>query len=208
VVCLFCYLITLDLYRKTKIIILAAPHGGNHALLRHVFMALKWSMLAPVIPYVLYMGLQCVQPLLIQRLTEYISAPLDGTELDRDIGYGLIAAYGLLYICIAFANAWAQHLSYRFSTMLRGTLVNLIYRKTIDMSICGLDDASAVTLMSTDVERIVHGMARLHETWSTILMIGAAMYFLKRQVGIAFIAPLLIFLCEMLHDIKLPSVTC
>lgn len=50
-------------------------------------------------------------------------------------------------------------------------------------------DASAVTLMSTDVERIVLGMAKIHDAWSTLVQVACAMYILSQQVGVVFVAP-------------------
>ncbi|KAI0121748.1 hypothetical protein BJ170DRAFT_644151 [Xylariales sp. AK1849] len=76
--------------------------------------------------------------------------------------------------------------------MLRGILVTAIYRKTMTMSLSVAEDASAVTLMSTDVERIVLGMAKIHDAWSTLLQVACAMYILYGQVGVVFIAPIVL----------------
>lgn len=51
----------------------------------------------------------------------------------------------------------------RFFTMLRGILVSAIYTKTTEISITALDNSAAVTLMSTDVERIVGGLEGFHD---------------------------------------------
>lgn len=81
--------------------------------------------------------------------------------------------------------------------MVRGCLVSVIYRKTTDISVVALDDKVAVTLMSTDVERIVQGLALMHDIWTTFLTIGIALFLLQRQVGTAFIVPLLLFICKL-----------
>jgi ATP-binding cassette subfamily C (CFTR/MRP) protein 1 len=47
--------------------------------------------------------------------------------------------------------------------MARGSLVTAIYRKTTEISITALDNSGAVTLMSSDVERIVNGLEMIHE---------------------------------------------
>jgi ATP-binding cassette, subfamily C (CFTR/MRP), member 1 len=80
--------------------------------------------------------------------------------------------------------------------MVRGCLVSVIYRKTTDVSIVALDDAVAVTLMSIDVERIVSGLAMMHDIWSTLLQIAIASWLLQTELGIAFIVPIIIFLCK------------
>jgi ATP-binding cassette subfamily C (CFTR/MRP) protein 1 len=41
-------------------------------------------------------------------------------------------------------------MKYRFVTSVRGTLVSMIYHKTIDLSITALDESAAVTLMASD----------------------------------------------------------
>ncbi|KAH8881831.1 putative ABC multidrug transporter [Thozetella sp. PMI_491] len=170
------------------------PKEGKHVLLTTVFSGLRGAALAPVIPYLLGVALAIAQPLLIQTVMDYLNSTSSGSELDRNIGYSLIAAYGLVYLCVAVVTAWSQHAAYRFVTMLRGSLVTLIYRKTVELDIVGLDDASAVTLMSTDVERIVKGMTHLHELWTTLIQIIIALFLLEREVGVAFVAPLGLFL--------------
>jgi ATP-binding cassette subfamily C (CFTR/MRP) protein 1 len=53
--------------------------------------------------------------------------------------------------------------------MLRGILVSAIYRKVTQANVS--NDAAPVTLMSTDVERIVQGFCKIHEIWSNLLQI-------------------------------------
>lgn len=47
--------------------------------------------------------------------------------------------------------------------MLRGVLVSAIYAKTTEISITAIDNSTAVTLMSTDVERIIGGIEGFHD---------------------------------------------
>ncbi|KAM0819840.1 hypothetical protein AB5N19_05656 [Seiridium cardinale] len=169
-----------------------AAHGSSASLLVTVFWALKGPLLAPVFPYLVLVASQLAQPFLISTILDYVGSPFDGSEDQKNTGYGLIGAYGLVYLCIAVATAWGQHLSYRFVVMLRGILVTAIYRKTMSMSLSVAGDASAVTLMSTDVERIVLGMAKIHDSWSTLVQVACAMYILYQQVGAVFIAPVVL----------------
>lgn len=80
--------------------------------------------------------------------------------------------------------------------MVRGILVTTLYRKTTGTSIVGLDDAAAVTLMSTDVERIVSGLSMMHEIWTTIIQIAVSLFLLYRLVWVAIIVPLFMFIRE------------
>lgn len=78
--------------------------------------------------------------------------------------------------------------------MVRGILVTTLYRKTTGVSIVGLDDAAAVTLMSTDVERIVAGLAMMHEIWTTMIQIAVSLFLLYRLVWVAILVPLFMFI--------------
>ncbi|KAK6833489.1 hypothetical protein PG987_008183 [Apiospora arundinis] len=168
--------------------------GDERSLLVAVFWALKWQLFAPMFPYLLVVASQLAQPYLIRTILSFLSTPYDGSEYQNNIGYGLIAAYGLIYICIAIATAWGSHLSYRFTVMLRGVLVTTIYRRTLSMNLSVAEDATALSLMSTDVERIVMGMVHIHETWSTIVQVAIAMWILYTEVGAIFIAPIVLAL--------------
>lgn len=86
--------------------------------------------------------------------------------------------------------------------MVRGCLVTVIYRKTTGISTVGLDDAAAVSLMSTDVERIVSGLTLMHDIWMTLLQIIISLFLLYRMVWAAFVVPLLLFLCNF-HNPRL-----
>ncbi|KAK6213368.1 hypothetical protein QIS74_09370 [Colletotrichum tabaci] len=171
-----------------------ASKEGNHVLLGTVFSVLKWPILAPIPAYLIIVGLQLAQPLLISSIMAYLATPVDHSEHQRNTGYGLIGAYGLVYLCIAAVTAMCQHLVYRYVSMMRGCLVLLIYQKTTSMSMVAAEDAAAVTLMSTDIERIINGMSKIHESWSTLLQMAVALALLYRQLGIVFVVPLGLFL--------------
>jgi len=56
--------------------------------------------------------------------------------------------------------------------MLRGTMINLIYQRTLELSTTSLDESKAVTLMSADVERVGTGLRNLHEVWASTIEIA------------------------------------
>ena len=86
---------------------------------------------------------------------------------------------------------------YRFIVALRGTLVSMIYSKTVDLSITALDESVAVTLMSSDAETIARGFIFVHELWAVPIELAIAMYLLYRELGVAFVAPMLVALLGM-----------
>jgi hypothetical protein len=62
------------------------------------------------------------------------------------------------------------------------------------MRVEALDDSAAVTLMSIDVERIFNGLRSFHDLWAALVEVSIAAWLLQRNLGIAFIAPVLLSL--------------
>jgi len=75
---------------------------------------------------------------------------------------------------------------------MRGALVGLIYDYSL-VSPDGLyNDSAAVTLMSTDIDRIATSMVVVHEIWSRIIEVAIAIWLLERQLGAVCIIPILL----------------
>ncbi len=72
--------------------------------------------------------------------------------------------------------------------MVRGSLVTLIFNKTLRMSTSAVSDASAVTLMSTDIERICSGLWQIHEFYCNFVEVAIALWLLARLLHLATIA--------------------
>jgi ABC-type multidrug transport system fused ATPase/permease subunit len=66
----------------------------------------KWPILAPIFPLLCIVALTVSQPLLIQQFMNHLNTPDDGSEKQRNIGYGLVAAYGLVFISVAVRCAY------------------------------------------------------------------------------------------------------
>lgn len=64
----------------------------------------------------------------------------------------------------------------------------MIFDKTLCMGTSAASDASAITLMSTDMERIGDGLLDMHETYSNFAEVVLALIFLVRLLGVATIA--------------------
>ena len=78
--------------------------------------------------------------------------------------------------------------NYRAATMMRGSLIPLIYQKSLlldSSASSSFSPTAALTLVSTDIETITSGLVQVHETWSSLLEIGIAIYLLERQLGAA-----------------------
>jgi ATP-binding cassette subfamily C (CFTR/MRP) protein 1 len=113
-----------------------------------------------------------MQPLLISSITTLVAFPSSPSASSH--GWGLAAAFGLVYIGLAITGGVYQHKANRMATMVRGSLVNAVYRQTLDLSIMGLEESKAVTLMSSDVERICQAIQPIHSVWSSPLEIVSA----------------------------------
>ena len=90
--------------------------------------------------------------------------------------------------------------------MVRGALVNAVFRKTTEISITSLDNSAAVTLMSTDVERIVQGLRNLNEFWAGIVQVVVATYLLERELGVACVAPVAVSLGMLSNLVWVPGI--
>lgn len=82
----------------------------------------------------------------------------------------------------------------RFLTKLRGTLVILIFDKSLMLDMGTIQDSDSVTLMSTDTQRIVDGFKYIHELWACVVDAAIATYLLKRQIGIYTVGPIALVL--------------
>lgn len=82
----------------------------------------------------------------------------------------------------------AQHKTYRLITNMRGTLINLIFHRTLQLSSASLDHSAALTLMSADIERIGSGLRDIHEIWASIIEIALALWLLSGTIGYATVS--------------------
>lgn len=74
--------------------------------------------------------------------------------------------------------------------MARSILVTEIFTKATKSRIGTGDDSAALTLMSTDIERIVMGFGPLHDIWASIIQVALAGWMLYNQLGVVFVAPM------------------
>ncbi|KAM4067622.1 ABC transporter [Hirsutella rhossiliensis] len=115
------------------------------------------------------------------------------TPETEAIGKGLIGAYALVYIGMAVTTGayWYRH--YRVLTMIRGCLVSAIGWQTLRINAHAMSDPKApVTLMSTDVERILFGLRSFHEFWAIVIQVGILTYLLHEELGTSLVVPVFI----------------
>ncbi|KAJ5629255.1 P-loop containing nucleoside triphosphate hydrolase protein [Penicillium herquei] len=169
-----------------------ANKDGRNALLWTLICHYKWEYLVGVLPRLGYTGFAFAQPFLVQRVLDFMEEPEHVNS--SNYAYGLIVAYAIVYIGIACTWSVYQHKTHRLRVMVRGSLVSLIFDKTLRLNTSAVSDATAVTLMSTDIERIQTSLVEMHEVYSNFIEIALALWFLARLLGIATIAATVIVL--------------
>ncbi|KAH6692586.1 canalicular multispecific organic anion transporter 1, partial [Plectosphaerella plurivora] len=149
-------------------------------------------LLLPAIPRLALIGLTFAQPFFIQALLRY----LGNSHASENLGYGLMAASGLIFGGMALARALYAYFHDRFLCMVRGALSAAIYTKTSRSPLS--NDSAAVTLVSTDTERVVKGLDGMHEFWANAAEIAVGSWLLHRQIGASFAAPFALMLASMI----------
>ena len=105
----------------------------QRALFWSTLWATKGAFAYCIFPRICLIGFRYAQPFLLSRTVNFASSP----EEPESIGWGLTAAFGLVFLGLAIATGSYYHMTYRYVTTVRGTLVGMIYSKTMDLSIVG-----------------------------------------------------------------------
>ncbi|TGO56919.1 hypothetical protein BELL_1374g00010 [Botrytis elliptica] len=173
------------LYSRARSTWDASNQTGSYSLLWSTLKATRGAFTLGIVPRLCTTGFKYAQPFLLERTVGFAN---DETQPDS-IGWSLTGAFGLVFLGLAVFNGAYYHMAYRFNTAVRGSLVSLIYAKTVDLSITALDESVAVTLMANDTSTICEGFTNIHELWAVPIELGIAMYLLYRQLGLPFLAP-------------------
>lgn len=124
-------------------------HARSHALVWSTLKTTKRAFAVGIIPRLCTIGFKYAQPFLLERTVGFAN---DESQPDS-IGWGLTGAFGIVFLGLAVTNGAYYHMAYRFNTAVRGSLISLIYAKTVDLSITALDESVAVTLMANDTSK-------------------------------------------------------
>ncbi|KAF3803885.1 ABC transporter FUM19 [Colletotrichum gloeosporioides] len=183
------YPLTADLSSR-KLELRLSDHPSIWGIFWTVIEALGWSSVHPVAPRLCLIGFNLSQPLLIKAILKY----LQDTRAE-DVAHGqdnfMILGTVLLYSGIAVSGSiyWQLHL--RNLTKIRGLLVGAVYKKLTTVASTQPENA-AVTLMSTDVERVTQGLRVFHEAWANSVEVVIAVWLLQRELHMGSIAPVAI----------------
>ncbi|KAG6361768.1 hypothetical protein INS49_009996 [Diaporthe citri] len=163
-----------------------SPKGN---LLVILLKSISWSLIQPIPSRLAKVVFSFCQPFFIGELIRFLeSDPLS----NRNTGLGLILASLLIYPGLALSNSTFLWLHSRAVSKARSALVTAIFQKMTELNSTHLD-TNILTLMSTDVERITPGgLYPIHDIWANTIEVILASWFLHRQLGAAFIAPILV----------------
>ncbi|OAP58615.1 hypothetical protein AYL99_07705 [Fonsecaea erecta] len=156
---------------------------------------LRWPLLVSACPRLLLAGVKFAQPFLVQETIQYVGNRHNQTAA---VGWGLAGAYFLVYLAQAILTAASRHLLNRCVTEIRGGLISLLYQKTLDLSVVTVDPSASLTLMSSDIQRIVDPLTLFHMTWGSMVELCIAMYLLYRNLGTACYAPAIVYALSVL----------
>ncbi|KAK1991372.1 putative multidrug resistance protein MDR [Colletotrichum falcatum] len=156
---------------------------GKHSLCVATLCAFRATVATAILPRLCLSGFRLGQPFLVDRVVTFVGEPANADS--KSIAGGLIGATALIYVGIGVTRCYYQHLNFQLITMIRGSLVVLIFEKTLRLNASTARDNEAVTLMSADIEGIEPGVELIHEIWASIVELGVAMYLLERKVGAA-----------------------
>ncbi|KAL9614735.1 MAG: hypothetical protein Q9167_000804 [Letrouitia subvulpina] len=85
--------------------------------------------------------------------------------------------------------------------MARGGLISMLFAKASTLETNAVDSASALTLMSADIERIWNGWQTMHEIWANTIEVTLAVYLLGRQLGAACAIPLAVAILSFVGSV-------
>ncbi|KAJ5611482.1 hypothetical protein N7528_008587 [Penicillium herquei] len=166
--------------------------GDKFGLTKVLIRTLIGPLLLPIIPRFTLLEFSFAQPLFIEGLLDYLSRG----KLNPDYGYGFIGAAFFIYAGIVVSWAFHRYYHHRMRTILRSILVTETFTTAMKARIGTSNDGAALTLMSTDIERIRMGFRQLHDIWASIIQVVLCAWMLYRDLGVVFVAPIgLVILC-------------
>jgi ATP-binding cassette, subfamily C (CFTR/MRP), member 1 len=165
--------------------------AGKHCLTTAVFKTFFPELSLAFVPRLAYIGFSLAQPYLVNSTIRYISLH---DLLSVSYGYGLIGGYALCYIGIALTNRWWMHVAFRMMCKIRGSLVTMIYKNMLTVRAETGNSSSALSLMSTDVDRLTMTVFMVVNLGPDVVQLALALYILSTQLGATAVTPIILCL--------------
>ncbi|KAG9240417.1 ABC transporter-like protein [Calycina marina] len=152
--------------------------------------AFKTQIFMIQLPRLALVGFSVAQPFLVNATLSYIDK---SSIRPVQVGYGLIGASIITYVGIAMSTVWYQHLIFRLMTMIRGSLITMIFRNRLTLPSVGGGDASGpVSLINSDVERVIQKLQWVLNIFPNVIQVALGMWILSMYMDAVCVAPLII----------------
>ncbi|KAF4958905.1 hypothetical protein FSARC_10903 [Fusarium sarcochroum] len=160
--------------------------GDSYGLVKVLIKTMIVPLLLPIPLRLALLGFTFCQPFFIEKLLDHLSQP----EIEANVGYGFIGAAILIYSGMAVSAALCWYLHHRMRAMTRSILVTEIFTRATQARIGADDHNAALTLMSTDIERIRLGLRMMHNVWAGVIQAVLAAWMLYIRLGLVFLVPI------------------
>lgn len=172
-----------------------AKNRGRHTLLLTTGSVLVWQIVMAVLPRLILSAASFSQPFLNRTTIKYIG---DRDNQESSTAWGIVGAYLLVFLVQGLASATYRHLLNRCATQVRGGLIALIYRKTLELRVGATDPTASLTLMSSDIQRMVETIPLVHDVWLGFIDVCIGMFLLYLELGAACYAPAIVCVLQVL----------
>ncbi|TDZ13509.1 ABC transporter atnG [Colletotrichum spinosum] len=171
----------------------------KHPLTVAVLKAFWPELLIIHIPRLAMVGFSLSQALLVRTTITYIQNRYTRPPAN---GYALIVAFALVYVGNAVSSLWSAQLVNRLLTLIRGSLIAIVYDTMLSLRAETGNSQTAVALMGTEVERITVAAQWCVAIVPNILQTAFALWILSSQLGAVSIAPIIVAVSSVLVSIK------
>ncbi|KAJ7079433.1 P-loop containing nucleoside triphosphate hydrolase protein [Mycena belliarum] len=165
----------------------------KHPLLRTLVHAFPYTLLAPVLPTLVFSLAQMAQPVAIHDAIDFLASYSTPSPRPVQEGWALAVAFLLIYAVSGIADGWYMLASNRASTVVRGFLIEAIYRKALTCHVevaKELGSGKTGNMMSVESEKIVARMTSVYQPLSILVLGVLGCYQLYQQIGLSFLATL------------------
>ena len=182
----------------------ASNKTPNQRLALVLIRTLKWSFLAPIIPRISLLCFTFCQPLLLREFLRFFAG--EPAFVPESAGYVFIILYGFIYTGLAVSAAIYWRLVYKALVQMRGCVVSAVHEMTVLQIDASQGDMDApLSLVSTDMERIISGAKDMHEVWANTLQAALSLWLLYRELGLACVAPAAVAIASSLGSMLMSS---
>ncbi|KAF7378054.1 P-loop containing nucleoside triphosphate hydrolase protein [Mycena sanguinolenta] len=166
----------------------------KHPLLLTLLFAFPSALLSPIIPTALFSLAQMAQPIAIHDAIDFLSSYSTDNPRPVEQGWALAFAFFLIYSISSISDGWYMLESNRCSTVVRGFLIEAVYRKALTCHVEVAKDmgsGKSGNLMSVETEKIVARMTSMYQPLSILILSVLGCYELYQQIGASFVATLI-----------------